>query len=297
MKMLRIGWRAAAAIVASVLMAVPAVAAAEDVAGPAGLQAPPPAAPPDQPQGEKPPTPKKKIDDQTTGTSNDRLFWLLPNFLTVKNAKDVPPLTTGEKYKLVAQGSFDIVEYPWYAVLAGISQVNNSEPGYGLGFRAYGKRYAASFADGTIENFMVGAVLPSMWHEDPRYYQLGTGGVAHRIGYSVSRIFVTRTDSGHAAFNFSEIVGGGIAAGLANTYHPKGDRTLANTLSVWRTLIGYDALTMLMKEFWPDLHRALRRRHAPKATPSLGAILEWLTPPDQFRLQCCSSEARCAATS
>jgi len=254
MKTVMLGCSTRVAIVGvalAIVQALPAVAAAQDLTDRPGLQVPPP----EQPQGVKAPDDKKKTDDQTPGTSHDRLFWVLPNFLTVKNAKDVPPLTTGDKYKVVAQGSFDIVEYPWYGALAGISQVNGSEPGYGLGLKGYTKRYAASFADGTIENFMVGAVLPSMWQEDPRYYQMGTGGWTRRMGYSVSRIFVTRTDSRHTTFNFSEIIGSGIAAGLANTYHPKGDRTFANTLSVWRTMIGYDTLTLLVKEFWPDLRR------------------------------------------
>jgi hypothetical protein len=140
-------------------------------------------------------------------------------------------------------------------VLAGISQANDSEPGYGLGWKGYAKRYGASFADGTIENYMVGAVMPSILHEDPRYYQMGSGRVARRIGYAGSRMFVTRTDSGHTTVNLSEIVGSGLAAGMANGYHPRGDRTLSNTLSVWRTMIGYDTLTTLTKEFWPDLRR------------------------------------------
>jgi hypothetical protein len=255
-----VGWSTSAMIGAwalSLVLAAPVGASAQTVTDPPMLQASPPAAPPSSSQDPKTQgdQPKPKTDDQATGTSKDRLFWVLPNFLTVKNAKDVAPLTTRQKYLVVTQGSFDVVEYPWYAMLAGISQANDSEPGYGLGWKGYAKRYGASFADGTIENYMVGAVMPSILHEDPRYYQLGTGNVARRLGYAVSRIFVTRTDSGHTTVNFSEIFGSGLAAGMANGYHPRSDRTLPNTLSVWRTMIGYDTLTTLTKEFWPDLRR------------------------------------------
>jgi hypothetical protein len=221
--------------------------------------------------------------DKNAGTSNDRLFFTLPNFLTLENAGQVPPLTTKQKYKVVARGSFDYVLYPWYGFLSAISQAENSEPGYGQGWEGYGKRYAAAFADGTIENFLTGAVFPSMLHQDPRYFQSGKGGFSRRTEYAVSRIFVTRTDSGKSQFNYSEIVGSALSAAIStNSYHPRAfitsrydpttgmltyihnesDRTLPNTLSVWGTQVGYDTLTIVVKEFWPDIHRKLTHKKA-----------------------------------
>jgi len=228
---------------------------------------------------------------KNAGTSNDRLFFTLPNFLTLENAGQVPPLTTGQKFKVVFRSSFDYVEYPWYGALAGLSQAENSEPGYGQGAEGYGKRYAAAFADGTLENFMVGAVFPTLLRQDPRFFQSGQGGFAHRTGYAVSRIFITRTDSGHSQFNYSEIVGGALSAAIStNTYHPRGfnttrydpttgmltyihnasDRTLPNTLSVWGTQVGYDTITIVVKEFWPDIHRKLTHKHKAEVSQTSG---------------------------
>ena len=179
---------------------------------------------------------------EQTGTSDDRLFYALPNFLTVET-QNVPPLTVGQKFKVVTRGAFDYIQIPWYGLLAGVSQAENSEPGYGEGAVVYGKRFGASAADGTIENFLTGAILPSILHQDPRYFQSGQGGFWRRTGYSVSRIFVTRTDSGGHQFNYSEIVGSGMSAGISTYgYHPKGDRTLPNTASVWGTQVGYDTI-------------------------------------------------------
>ncbi len=209
------------------------------------------------------------------GTSNDRLFYALPNFLSLENAGQVSPLTTKQKFSVVARSSFDYVVYPWYGFLAGISQAENSEPGFGQGFGGYGKRFASALADGTIENFMTGAVLPSLLHQDPRFFQSGKGSFTHRAGYAVSRTFVTRTDSGNAQFNYSEIVGSALSAALStNTYHPRStiiatksgprfygsDRTLTNTASVWGSQLGYDTITIVVKEFWPDIHRKLSER-------------------------------------
>lgn len=216
------------------------------------------------------------------GTSNDRLFFTLPNFLTLENAGQVPPLTTKQKYAVVFRGSFDYVQYPWYGFLSGISQWEDSEPGYGQGAAGYGKRYGAAFADGTIENFMTGAVLPSLLHQDPRYFQSGQGSFWHRTVYAMSRNLITRTDSGQNQFNYSEVVGGALSSAISTyTYHPKSqlvttttpgvlryipsDRTLSNTAKVWGTQYGYDTLTLVVKEFWPDIRRKL---HKPKQIPA-----------------------------
>ncbi|MFZ0318819.1 MAG: hypothetical protein WAL56_06810 [Candidatus Sulfotelmatobacter sp.] len=228
----------------------------------------------------------KNPQDKNAGTSNDRLFFALPNFLTIQNAGQVPPLTSGQKFKVVFRSSFDPVQYAWYGFLSGLSQAENSEPGYGQGAEGYAKRFGSAFADGTIENFMVGAVFPSLLHQDPRFFQSGKGGFTHRTEYAVSRIFVTRTDSGKSQFNYSEILGSALSATIStNTYHPRAfittrydpvtggltyvhndsDRTLPNTLSVWGTQVGYDTITIVVKEFWPDIHRKMTHKHKDEA--------------------------------
>jgi len=192
-----------------------------------------------------------------SSTSNDRLFYVLPDFLTV-HATQLPPLSVGQKFKVVARMSFDPVEYPYYALLAGISQARNSEPGYGQGAAGFGRRYGLAFADGTIEGFMTGAILPSLLREDPRYYLMGKGTFWRRTAYAISRIFITRTDSGHERFNFSEIIGAGLAAGISNySYHPREDRNLANAASVWGSQVADDTVDQLLTEFWPDMRRKL----------------------------------------
>ena len=248
-----------------------------DSATPAQSSEKGPAAPTVQPappaQDNKNPDAKGKV----SGTSNDRLFYALPNFLSLETTSKLPPLTAKQKYAVVARGTFDPVQYPWWAFLSAISQAENSEPGYGQGWGAYGKRFGTSAADGTIENFLTGAVLPSLLRQDPRFYQLSTGGFLRRSEYAVSRIFVTRGDSGHSQFNYSEIVGSAMSASISTySYHPRStyvstptnphqfvpsDRTLANAANVWGSQVGYDTITIVVKEFWPDIHRKLSKKH------------------------------------
>jgi hypothetical protein len=220
----------------------------------------------DKPKKQK--TPEEKAETAAPATSNDRLFFALPNFLSVESADLIPPLTTKQKFAVVTRSSFDYIQVPWYAFLAGISQAENSEPGYGQGAAGYGKRFGAAFADGTIENYWTSAILPSVFHQDPRFYQLGKGGFWHRTGYAMSRIVVTRSDSGSSQFNVSEVFGSAIAAGISTySYHPHADKTLSNTASVWGSQIAYDTATIVLKEFWPDIRRKLTHKHSEPVTP------------------------------
>lgn len=236
------------------------------------------AQPPANPQND----PDKKSSTQETGngkvagTSNDRLFYTLPNFLTLQGREKLPPLSSKDKFKVVALGSFDYIEYPWWGILAAINQAQNNEPGYGQGWAGYGKRYGSTAGDSIVENFMVGAVFPSILHQDPRFYQSEGGNFFKRSGYAVSRIFVTRGDSGKSQFNYSEIFGAAVAAGISTySYHPHStfvstptnphrfvgsDRTFSNTLSTWETQLELDTITIVVKEFWPDIHRKMSHK-------------------------------------
>jgi hypothetical protein len=94
-------------------------------------------------------TPPTDNPPAPSGTSKDRLFFALPNFLTLENAGHVPPLSSAQKFKAVARGTFDPVEFFWWGALSGIGQWENSEPGYGQGAEGYGKRYGANICTRT----------------------------------------------------------------------------------------------------------------------------------------------------
>jgi hypothetical protein len=198
--------------------------------------------------------------DEETTPKNDRLFGILPNYLTVENAARVPPLTSGGKFHLVAKNAFDPVIFPFIGFVALVNQGQNSDPGFGQGMSGFGKRYGAAFGDATIGSFMTGAIFPSLLKQDPRYYQLGHGGFRRRALYSMTRILNTRSDSGHNQFNGSEIAGNLVAAGISNAYHPAVDRTFKDTLEGWGNDTGWDMVANLAQEFWPDIHVWLKKK-------------------------------------
>ena len=188
---------------------------------------------------------------------NDRIFFALPNYLTVEKASNLPPLTTGLKFKTVAEGCFDPVEVVFIGIQAGLGQADKTNPTYGQGLIGYSKRFGTAYADAIIGNFGTGAIFPTLLHQDPRYYQMGTGSFFHRFGHAALRVAITRGDSGKTQFNFSEVLGNGLAAGLSNAYHP-GPHNLSSNANVLGTQILLDALGYELKEFWPDIHRFLK---------------------------------------
>ena len=204
-------------------------------------------------------------------TSNKRMFFILPNYLTVEKDAPISPLTPAQKFKLVARGTFDPYQFGYYAVLAGIGQATDAESGYGQGALGYGKRYAAIFGDTTIENFITAAALPSLLHQDPRYFRKAEGGFARRSWYAIRRVFVIRSDSGREEFNSSEIFGSAAAAAISTySYHPDAQRKIGNVTATWGAQLSGDFYGYLMKEFWPDIHRRLQRKPAAREGSAAG---------------------------
>jgi len=190
------------------------------------------------------------------------MFYVMPNYLTVDGESGVKPISWKEKFAISAKGSFDPYEFTIVGIVAGIRQADNSSPGFGQGMKGYAKRYGAAFADQVDGNIMVGGVYPTILKIDPRYFRLGQGSFVRRFGYAIDRIFVARTDSGHHVFNIPEFAGNATAIAISNAYYPASDRSWSSSLSDWGTQMGLDAFGNELKEFWPDIHGYLLRRHA-----------------------------------
>jgi hypothetical protein len=201
------------------------------------------------------PPPKTDLD-QNTPQQTKRILWIIPNFRSVSADTYLPPQSLKEKFWLATQESFDYSAFIYEGIVAGIAMAGKSEPEFGQGADGYGLYYAHTFADGTIENYFVEAIVPAIAKEDPRYYTLGRGGVFKRTDYAVSRLLITRKDSGNPSFNFSEVVGAGTAAGISNLYYPP-QNTWVKTYQHWGSQILQDGLSNIAKEFWPDINKAV----------------------------------------
>jgi hypothetical protein len=191
------------------------------------------------------------------GKQPKRILGIVPNYRAVSANTKLPPLTFKGNLWLATQDTFDYSYFILVAGLAGIDMAGKSEPAFGHGAEGYGKYYWHSFVDGGVENYMTEAIVPVVTREDPRYYTMGKGGFVKRTGYAVSRLFITRTNSGGSTFNLSEIVGAGAAAGISNTYYPAESNPWVKTYQRWGTQVGLDGVFNTLKEFWPDINHAI----------------------------------------
>jgi hypothetical protein len=219
--------------------------------------------PGDQPSGQSSSQdPNSPVQEDAEKKKNDRMFYVMPNYLTVDGQSQVAPVSWKEKFAMAAKGSFDPYEFTIVGIVAGIRQAENSSPGFGQGMKGYAKRYGAAFADQVDGNVMVGGVFPTILKIDPRYFRLGRGSFARRFGYAFSRVFVARRDSGSNMFNVPEFAGNATAIAISTLYYPAADRSFSSSLSGWGTQMGLDAFGNELKEFWPDVHHYLQSRHA-----------------------------------
>ena len=193
---------------------------------------------------------------------NDRMFYVMPNYLTVDNESEAKPVSWKEKFAMATKGSFDPYEFTIVGIVAGIRQADNSSPAFGQGMQGYAKRYGAAFADQVDGNIMVGGLYPTILKMDPRYFRMGKGSFMHRFGYAMDRIVIGRTDSGSHTFNVPEFAGNATAIAIATAYYPASDRSFSESFSDWVTQMGIDALGNELKEFWPDIHHYVQRKQA-----------------------------------
>jgi hypothetical protein len=228
------------------------------------------AKPPDADTKPKPETPApaqalvaapvdKKINT-SEGKQTKRMFGVIPNFASVSAHTEVPPLTTKGKFWLATQDSVDYSSFVWAGMQAGQSMALRSYPELGHGMAGYSRYYWRAFADQASGSYFTEAIVPALTHEDPRYYTVGHGGFFRRAQYALSRVVLTRTDSGGTSFNLSEIVGNGMEAGLANLYYPPQERSLHNTAVNWASQLEAASLNNLVREFWPDIRRKMLRQ-------------------------------------
>ena len=189
-----------------------------------------------------------------------RVFGVLPNYRTAEETGVYTPITAHQKLVIATK---DTVDYPLFglgAAFAGLAQLSDQHPDFGQGVQGFAHRWATAYADQATGNYFTEGLLPILFHEDPRYFRRGQGSKWGRTGYAASRIFVTKTDSGHAIFNFSEVLGNGISAGISNAYYPT-ERGLNDNLSRWGTALATDAISQVLKEFWPDVKRRYFSHH------------------------------------
>ncbi|HSY03967.1 MAG TPA: hypothetical protein VK819_17520 [Acidobacteriaceae bacterium] len=220
-------------------------------------------APQPSPSQNSNPSQQQTTDEQLKQQEKQRVLGVMAAFNTTTN-RDAAPLSTSQKYQLFFKSATDPWAYLLSAAGAGIDQADNSFPEYGQGVEGYSKRFGANYADYFTGNFFGNAVLTSLFHEDPRYFQKGTGSYPGRVLWAASGTVWCRRDRGTWGPNYANVLGNLIGASISNTYYPAPNRTVAGTIERGFTVTAQGIIGSEVIEFWPDIVRRHNRKLAEK---------------------------------
>jgi len=190
---------------------------------------------------------KEVATEQVKLEEQQRIFGFIPNFY-VSYDQNAAPLTAKLKFELAAKVSFDPVTFFGVGIAAGAEQAGN-HPNYPQGWKGFGERYGAAYTNGFTDIMIGGAILPSLLHQDPRYFYQGTGTTKSRVLHAVMNPFVTRGDNGQRQPNYSTIGGDLASAAISNAYYPESNRGVGLFLGNFLIATGQRAAANLAQEF------------------------------------------------
>jgi len=182
-----------------------------------------------------------------------RILGVMPNFRAVSAGETPPPPTPKHAFKIATQNSFDYSSFIFVGITSAMAEWSDSHPQLGEGMAGYGRYYWRGFLDKTDGNYLVIFALPTLLHEDERYYAMGEGGVWKRGTYAATRIFITPSYSHHNTANIAELLGRAAAQAISVSYYPSKTRTPSAIGEKYAYSLGRDALTNVFREFWPDI--------------------------------------------
>ena len=207
----------------------------------------------------------------TTGTANNteakplpqpkRILGIMPNYRAVSAGVKPPPATPRQAFDIATRQSFDYSAFIFVGLTSAIAEGQNSHPALGKGIPGFWAYSWRGWVDKTDGNYWVVWALPTVLHEDERYYALGRGPFVKRVGYAVSRVFVTPDYNGHPTINGAELIGRGVAQGISLSYYPSSDRTAGELATKYGYALLRDAATNAFREVWPDISAHVFRQH------------------------------------
>lgn len=186
---------------------------------------------------------------QVEAQEKQRILGILPNYY-VSYIWDAAPMTPKLKYRLAFRSIFDPVTLLVTAGIAGAEQAHKTFPGYEQGAEGYAKRFGSTYADTVVGTAIGRAILPSILHQDPRYFYQGSGTVRSRFFYAISAAFICRGDRGQMEPNYSWVLGSFAAAGLSNVYRTPSDRSAGMTFRNGLVVVGSSAVVNVWREFF-----------------------------------------------
>lgn len=186
-------------------------------------------------------TEQVKLEEQ------QRVLGFIPNFYVVYDRNAVP-LTPKLKFELATKVMMDPLTFAGTAFLAAANQVSDY-PDYQQGLKGYGQRFGAIYANDLTDIYVGGAILPTVLHQDPRYFYQGTGTTKSRLLHALSSPVIAHGDNGHLQPNYSSL-GGYLASGaIANAYYPETNRGAGLVFNTFAVDFSANVANAVIQEF------------------------------------------------
>jgi hypothetical protein len=225
---------------------------------------------PDAPDAQKPVGQTEQAPATTESQANKsvppakqqpkRILGIMPNYRAVSAGAIPPPPGPKQAFKIATQNSFDYSSFIFVGMTSLIAEGQDAHPQLGKGVSGYWGYSWRGFVDKTDGNYWVIFALPTVFHEDARFFTKGEGSLFKRGVYASSRVLITRDYNGHETVNKSELLGRGIAQSISLSYYPSTDRTAGELAQKYAYALLRDAATNTFREFWPDIASHLHRR-------------------------------------
>ena len=193
-------------------------------------------------------SPEQIATEQVAVAEKQRILGVIPNFYVVYDSKNAVPLTTKLKFQMAFKVSVDPVSILGAGVLAAVNQAGDT-PDYQQGWKGYGQRFGAAYTDGVTDIMFGGAILPSLLHQDPRYFYQGTGTVKSRMLHALANPFICKGDNGRNQVNISSMGGDLISSAISNAYYPESNRGASLVFNGFLISTGEREVSSLVQEF------------------------------------------------
>ena len=194
-----------------------------------------------------------------------RILGFMPNFRSVSGGTTPHPPGWKYNFKIATRQATDYSSFIFLGITSLTAEGTNEHPALGKGiggFYAYTWRGFLDKSDGT---YLSAWLLPSLLHEDTRFYALGSGHkIAIRALYVISRQAVARTYSGKQTPNIAGLGGKVLTQVVSRTYYPSS----ATSFGTLATKFGYSVMRDIafssIREFYPDVAAHYIRKHREK---------------------------------
>ena len=191
-----------------------------------------------------------------------RILGIMPNYRAVSAGAIPPPPGPKEAFKIATENSFDYSSFVFTGLTSLLAKGTDAHPDLGKGIPGLWAYTWRGFLDKTDGNYLVIWALPSLLHQDERYFAMGRGSKWRRFGYSLSQVAIARDYNHHAVFNYSEVLGRAGAQAVSTAYYPAEDRNWSDLSAKYAYSLLRDGATNAFREFWPDINSHVLHRHS-----------------------------------